>query len=95
MKIVETNIIYSESTLCDHQSRVLEIPSWEEYCDLYINYDGSPVGDYENVYRQLIGYTLPKGATIIDLLIDDVHLTCNMNLWDGSPQYKLAYVIER
>ena len=38
MKIVETNIIYEALTFYDHQTRVLEIPSWEEYCDLYRNY---------------------------------------------------------
>lgn len=96
MKIVETNIIYEGLTFHDHQTRVLEIPSWEEYCDLYRNYNGNHVGDeYKCVYNQLFGYVLPRNATIINLKVDDFHLTCDMTLWDGTPHYKLAYVIEK
>lgn len=96
MKIIETNILYNGLTFHDHQSRVLEIPSWEEYCDLYRNYDGNPVGgDYKCVYNQLIGDVLPKGRRIIDLKIDDCHLTCDMDSHDGGQQYKLAYIIGR
>lgn len=95
MKIVETNISYS-NVLEDHQSRILEIPSWEEYCDLYRDCDGRATGDkYKCVYNQLLGYVLPKNATIVDLKIDDNHLTCNMTLWNGMPQYKLAFVVEK
>lgn len=96
MKIVETNIIYEGFAFRDHQTRVLEISSWEEYCDLYRNYNGTPVGDkYKCVYNQLSGYVLPKNAMIMNLKIDDFHLTCDLNLWDGTPHYKLAYIIEK
>lgn len=100
MKIVETNIIYEGLTFHDHQTRVLEIPSWEEYCNLYRNYAGEAVRDenvkYKDVYGTLLkGCLLPKNATIMGLKIDDFHLTCDMNLWDETPQYKLAYVIEK
>jgi len=96
MKIVETNISYSEKGVEDHQTRVLEISSWEEYCNLYKNYNGDPVGDkYKCVFNQMIGYTLPKNATIVDLKIDDFHLTCDMKLWNGYPEYKLVFIVER
>lgn len=100
MKIAETNIIYEGSTFHDHQSRVLEIPSWEEYCDLYKNYNGEAVRDedikYKDVYGTLLrGCQLPKNATIVNLKVDDFHLTCDMDLWDGTPHYKLAYVLEK
>lgn len=96
MKIVETNIIYEALIFHDHQTRVLEIPSWEEYCDLYRNYDGTPVGNkYRCVYNQLLGYVLPKNATIMDLKIDDFHLTCDLDLYNGNQHYKFAYVLER
>lgn len=100
MKIVETNIIYEGLTFHDHQTRVLEIPSWEEYCNLYRNYDGEAVRDenvkYKDVYGTLLkGCLLPKNATIMGLKVDDFHLTCDMTLWDGTPHYKLAYVIEK
>jgi hypothetical protein len=95
MKIVETNIIYEGLTFHDHQTRILEVPSWEEYCDLYRNYNGTPVGDkYNCVFNGMSGFVLPKNAEIIELKIDDFHLTCDLNLWNGTPHYKLAYVID-
>ena len=94
MKIIETSIIYNDLTLCDHQSRVIEVSSWEEYCSLYLDYDGSPVGlDYECIFPQMVGYVLPKDAYIIDLMIEDYRLACNMILPNGENSYKLAYVV--
>ena len=100
MKIVETNIIYKGFTFYDYQSRVLEIPSWEEYCDLYRNYTGEAIRDedvnYKDVYNTFFrGCLLPKRATIKNVKIDDFHLTCDMNLWNGTPYYKFAYILER
>jgi hypothetical protein len=100
MKIVETNAIYEGLKFHDHQSRVLEISSWEEYCNLYRNYNGEVVRDedfkYEDVYDTLLGgCLLPKGATIISLKIDEHHLTCDMILNNGMPHYKFAYVLDK
>ena len=96
MKIVETNISYSSKRLEDHQSRVLEVPSWDEYCDLYRNYNGDYNGDkYKSVFNQMIGCVMPKNARITDLRIDEFHLTCHIYLFNGYPQYKLAYILER
>lgn len=96
MKIVETNILYSDKGLEDHQSRILEVSSWEEYCDLFIKYDGNSNGErYKCVYHPMIGCVMPKNASITDLKIDDYHLTCHIKLWNGFPEYKLAYVVEK
>lgn len=103
MKIVETNIIHSGLEIEDHQSRVLEIESWDKYCDLYRWYEGEAVHQtdvstgrkYTNVFNNLVGCILPKNATITDLKIDEVHLTCNMTLFNGNMYYKLAYVVEK
>jgi len=54
------------------------------------------VGDkYKCAFNQMIGYTLPKNATIVDLKIDDLHLTCDLKLWNGYPEYKLVYILEK
>jgi len=96
MKIVETNITYEGLTFYDHQSRVLELPSWEEYCNLFRNYNGEAVGNkYKSVYSNLLGFVLPKNAIITELNIDEFHLTCGMNLWDDTPSHKLAYILEK
>jgi hypothetical protein len=99
MRIVETNITYKGLTVYDHQSRVLEIPSWKEYCDLFRTYNGEAIRDedinYKNIYNtSLRGLLLPSNVVITNLKIDDYHLTCNMDL-NGIPHYKLAYVIEK
>lgn len=96
MKIVETNIIYNGLILHDHQTRVLEIPSWEEYCDLFKYYDGTSTGaNYRCIYNQLIGNVLPNNATILSLKIDEFHLTCDLGFRNEETSYKLAYIIER
>lgn len=95
MKIVETNISYSFAGLEDHQSRVLEIPSWEEYCDLFRNYDGEHNGDkYKCMFNQMMGCVMPNNATITDLRIDEFHLTCHIKLSTGFTECKLAYILE-
>lgn len=96
MKIVETNISYSSDRLEDHQTRIIEVPSWNEYCDLFRNYNGDCNGrDYKCVFSSLLGCVMPKNTKILDLRIDDSHLTCHFQLWNGIKEYKLAYVIER
>ena len=94
MKIVETNIIYEGLTFYDHQTRVLEIPSWEEYCDLFRNYKGTPAGDkYKCIYNQLSGYVLPKNATIENLIYDDFHLSCDVINYEGQITKLFSYLI--
>lgn len=96
MKIVETNISYSFAGLEDHQSRVLEIPSWNEYCDLFRSYNGEHNGDnYKCVFNQMTGCVMPNNAEILYLKINDTRLTCNMKLYNECRQYKLAYILER
>lgn len=100
MKIVETNISYEGFTFHDHQTRVLEIDSWEDYCNLYRNYNGEAIRDedvkFKDVYNTLLkGCVLPKNANIVSLKIDDFHLTCDLDLWNGTPSHKLVYVVEK
>lgn len=100
MTIVETNISYSFAGIEDHQSRVIEILSWEEYCDLYRNYTGKAIRDmdvkFKDVYNTLInGCLLPRDADILCLTVNDINLTCNFKLWNGNRQYKLAYILKQ
>ena len=38
--VIETNLSMNVDKIADHQSRVIEVPSWEEYCAMFENYDG-------------------------------------------------------
>ena len=40
VKIIETNLLYKDTTLMDHQNRVIEANSWDDYCNAIKNYDG-------------------------------------------------------
>ena len=105
MKIVETNITHADGEIYDHQSRVLEIPSWEDYCSLFENYDGDAIRDedlrkgykYKTLLPvNLMGIIMPKGATINSLHFDDYHLMCKFTTCVSViQQYKLAYLVDK
>lgn len=94
--IIETNISYDDKgELYDHQSRVIEVESWKEYCNLYTYYNGDYVGDKYKSYGMLSGCVLPKNATISNLKFDEFHLRCQVKLYNNNIQHKLAYILER
>ena len=44
IEVIETNLIIDENNFIrDHQSRVVEADSWDEYCKAHKNYDGKAV----------------------------------------------------
>ena len=38
VKIIETNLSMSDMIVMDHQNRVIEASSWEDYCNAFENY---------------------------------------------------------
>lgn len=91
--IVETNIILENGIIYDHQSRVLEIDSWDDYCNMFINYNGIPDGaEYKNIYGILLGNSIPKDCKIENLKYDDFHLSCDFHRY-GSREVKLVYKV--
>lgn len=99
MKIIETNVIMIDSSISNHQSRVIEVPSWEEYCDLFRNYSNDVTKDLRLKCSDVFGsfnaeYVSLRYIKIINLLIDEHHLLCEFLDQDGSRGYKLAYVVQ-
>ena len=43
VKIIETNLSMSDMIVMDHQNRVVEASSWEDYCNAFKNYNGTTV----------------------------------------------------
>lgn len=83
-----------DGKLMDHQSRVLEVPSWQEYVSLFTEYNGKANGrDYKTLHNDLLGCVMPNDAIINELKYDHFHLTCNFNLYDGMEETKLAFLI--
>ena len=94
INIIETNIIVDdENNIIDHQSRMLIVPSWNEYITLYTEYDGKANGrNYCTYNNNLLGCVLPHGAVIQELKYNDFHLYCSFKLFDRTRQIKLAYL---
>ena len=85
VQIIETTI-----NMKDHQSRVIKYSSWEEYCQLYDNYDGNST---EFINGTLLGVSLPNQAMITQLKYDDFHLECFIKLYDDTWCKRFAYLI--
>ena len=89
-KIIETNISMKDGQVYDHQSRVVEADSWDEYIEMYEEYDGSPIDRFKSI-SGMIGNSIPKDVEILNLKYDEKHLTCDFKHKDGWIEKKLAY----
>ena len=89
-KIIETNISMQDGQVYDHQSRVVEADSWDEYIEMYEEYDGSPIDRFKAI-SEMIGNSIPKDVEILNLKYDEKHLTCDFKHKDGCIEKKLAY----
>ena len=89
-KIIETNISMKDGQVYDHQSRVVEADSWDEYTKMYEEYDGSPIDRFKAI-SEMIGNSIPKDVEILNLKYDEQHLTCDFKHKDGWIEKKLAY----
>ena len=89
-KIIETNISMKDGQVYDHQSRVVEADSWDEYIEMYEEYDGSPIDRFKAI-SEMIGNSIPKDVEILNLKYDEKHLTCDFKYKDGWIEKKLAY----
>ncbi len=78
------------NNIMDHQSRIVEVNSWEDYCKAFKEYNGVPI-EFKSL-TSIIGSTIPKDMDIYNLEFDDCHLSCNM--WNGRfGTKKLAYLV--
>ena len=89
-KIIETNISMKDGQVYGHQSRVVEADSWDEYTEMYEEYDGSPIDRFKAI-SEMIGNSIPKDVEILNLKYDEKHLTCDFKHKDGWIEKKLAY----
>jgi len=89
IKVIETNLsIDGENTIKDHQSRVIEVNSWEEYIQ--------ELKDAKAVHRNSIigslhGNTIQSDSKVENLKYDDFHLDCEVINRFGIMSRKLVY----
>lgn len=92
VKIIETNLsIDINDTFRDHQSRVIETGSWQDYIN--------EIKEAKCVSRMsclghLDGCTIPKIAKVENLKYDDFHLSCDVINFANQKTKKLAYLIK-
>lgn len=89
-KIIETNISMKDGQVYDHQSRIIEADSWDEYIEMYEEYDGLPTDRFKAI-SEMIGNSIPKDVEILNLKYDEKHLACDFKHKDGWIEKKLAY----
>lgn len=80
--VIETNLSMNVDKIADHQSRVIEVPSWEEYCAMYKNYSGQACTIGKSL-THLGGNNINSHRIIENLECDDFHLSCDM-VWDNE-----------
>lgn len=90
VKIIETNLSMSSSGIIkDHQSRVVEANSWDEYTEAFEHYNGMAV-EFRSL-TSMVGDTLPREEHLFNLEYDEFHLSCIVSNGLLSTK-KLAYL---
>ena len=91
IRVIETNLFMDyENNIKDHQSRVIEIDSWEEFIDEIINAKTVLRNSY---IGSLHGNTIPRQAIVENLICDDFHLSCDVYNFASRKTKKLVYKI--
>lgn len=89
-KIIETNLsIGNYGEILDHQSRVIEVDSWEDYVNEIRN--GVSI-ERNDLYGTLHGRSIQSNVTIENFQSDNHHLECDVQN-DRFKSKKLAYLI--
>jgi hypothetical protein len=91
IKIIETNISLNENDeIMDHQARVVEVESWQEFIEEAKNHKSISRVSLIGVCH---GLSFPLSGKIENLKYNDHTLSCNITLWNGLKTKKLVYKV--
>ena len=95
VKIIETNLILNENNeIKDHQSRVIEMESWDDYVDEFIN---PKYKDLKDCLGHLNGAILLKSMKVSNLEYNNFTLSCDcvreLDVKNLGKDKKIAYLI--
>ena len=90
VKSIETNLSMVDMIVIDHQNRVIEANSWEDYCNAFENYNGDTI-EFKSL-TSMFGSTIPREVGIYNLKYDDFHLSGDVRKGGRYITKKLAYV---
>ena len=89
MLVIETNVSYdSYGKFCDHQSRIIEINSWEDYVQSYID------GKAKKFQGTMQGFNFHEKYNMSSLKYDNFHLSCDFSNGTQKLAYRLDEVFE-
>ena len=71
--VIETNLLIHDNDIKDHQSRVIEVESWESLQEEVTN---NKSVDRKSFLGSLYGLTLPRGCKVMSYKFDDRHGEC-------------------
>jgi len=91
VKIIETNLLIQNGEIIDHQSRVIEVESWEDFINEIKN---SKTIIRNSCLGNSPGCIIPKQSRIENLIYDDIRLSCDIYNYEGVKTKKLAYLIK-
>lgn len=90
VKVIETNLSMNGDIVMDHQSRIIEVDSWDSYVDEFKHI--KPVSR-NSILGSLHGYSLPSQSKVENLIYDECHLSCDIYNRIDVKTKKLAYLI--
>ena len=83
IEIIETNLSIDENNIIrDHQSRIVEADSWDEYCEAYERYKCNCKPVWFKPKNESIGFTIAMNCSISNLKYDNLHLSCDITKQD-------------
>lgn len=96
MEIIETRILLGEdSSIQDHQSRIIDVNNWQEYQDLFRQYNGKKCGDFNGT---MPGYVLKDNVVIETCECNNfnklVAYIKESNMWGPNYYILIAYGLD-
>ena len=89
--IIETNLALNNSDeIVDHQSRVIEATSWEDYIEEILS---SKAISRHSKIGNLIRNSIPKNAEVMNIKYDEKHLSCDIKTITHHKIKHLAYKV--
>ena len=90
---IETNVSMKDGIAIDHQSRIVEAKSWDDYVEYYKqNLEPDREHSKFKSLTDLSGDSLLRYGDIIEFKYDDFHLSCYHINRHGMITLKLAYL---
>ena len=91
IQIIETNLFMdNNNNITDHQSRVIEVESWDKFIDEIKN---CRCVMRSAVLGSLYGNTVPRSSKVENLIYDEKHLSCDIYNYAKVKTKKLAFLI--